>query len=85
IEFVKNNTNLLQNASQMILNQSGLATSTYDTQAISNISSLYNYNIVANKSFLKSHLTYLDYIKDKLKGQKDSYLTERVQTKIIVK
>ncbi|MDU9776759.1 sodium:calcium antiporter, partial [Helicobacter pylori] len=31
------------------------------------------------------HLTYLDYIKDKLKGQKDSYLTERVQTKIIVK
>ncbi|WRC66427.1 cag pathogenicity island type IV secretion system translocation protein CagH [Helicobacter pylori] len=85
IEFVKNNTNLLQNASQMILNQSGLATSTYDTQAISNISSLYNYNIVANKSFLKSHLTYLDYIKDKLKEQKDSYLTERVQTKIIVK
>jgi len=85
IEFVKNNTNLLQNASQMILNQSGLATSTYDTQAISNISSLYNYNIVANKSFLKSHLTYLDYIKNKLKGQKDSYLTERVQTKIIVK
>ncbi len=85
VELVSNNTNLLQSASKIALAQSGLASSAYDTQAISNVNSLYNYNMVANEMFLKSQLSYLDYTKNALIRERDKYLTLRQGTKILVK
>lgn len=85
VELVANNTHLLQSTSQMALGQSGLASSTYDTQAISNTSSLYNYNMVANQMFLKSQLSYLDYTKNALQRDQQQYLTIRQGTKMLVR
>ncbi|EMH44830.1 hypothetical protein HMPREF1430_00245 [Helicobacter pylori GAM96Ai] len=85
VELVANNTHLLQSASQIALGQSGLASSAYDTQAISNINSLYNYNMVANQMFLKSQLSYLDYTKNALQRDQQQYLTIRQGTKMLVR
>ncbi len=85
VKLVSNNTNLLQSASKIALVQSGLTSSIYDTQAISNVNSLYNYNMVANEMFLKSQLSYLDCIKNALIMDKENYLAIRQGTKILVK